>query len=310
MPASADSSQKLNHDAIAMARFFSGLLERYTDEVAAGYMAPEAWTRPDALGPHLDIFSLGAIAFHLFSGRSPAETLVELSEAIKDGGLQIITVLNGAPTGLQYLIQESTNPNVSRRTPTVGDFIKILNDVEEELTAPTTSETVSPSEAKKGDCLDGGFRVIERIGSGSSSVACLVQAEADGPERVLKVSRDEAHDGRIRAEGKTLGALHHHTTIVRLFEITEVSGRAALLLERAGDKTLARRLRDDGRPSLDLLARWGEELMSAVLFLEEEGVSHRDIKPDNIGIGSVGQRGSLRLILFDFSLSNAPAESI
>jgi hypothetical protein len=27
MPASADSSQKLNHDAIAMARFFSGLLE-------------------------------------------------------------------------------------------------------------------------------------------------------------------------------------------------------------------------------------------------------------------------------------------
>jgi hypothetical protein len=26
MPASADSSQKLNHDAIAMARFFSGLL--------------------------------------------------------------------------------------------------------------------------------------------------------------------------------------------------------------------------------------------------------------------------------------------
>jgi hypothetical protein len=27
MPASADSSQKLNHDAIAMARFFSGLLD-------------------------------------------------------------------------------------------------------------------------------------------------------------------------------------------------------------------------------------------------------------------------------------------
>jgi hypothetical protein len=28
MPASADPSQKLNHDAIAMARFFSGLLKR------------------------------------------------------------------------------------------------------------------------------------------------------------------------------------------------------------------------------------------------------------------------------------------
>jgi serine/threonine protein kinase len=182
--------------------------------------------------------------------------------------------------------------------------------VEEELTAPTTSETVSPLEAKKGDYLDGGFRVIERIGSGSSSIALLVETQAGMPERVLKVSHDEAHDARIRAEGKILEGLRQHTNIVRLYEMPEVGGRAALLLERAGERTLARRLRDDGRPSLDLLSRWGEELLSAVRFLEEEGVSHRDVKPDNIGIGSVGQRGSLRLILFDFSLSNTPAESI
>jgi serine/threonine protein kinase len=238
-------------------------LERYTDELAAGYIGPEAWTHPDALGPHLDIFSLGAIAFHLFSGKAPAETLVELSEAIKDGGLQIISVLNGAPTALQYLIQESTDPKVSRRTATIEEFIKLLNQVEEELTAPTTSETVSPLEAKKGDRLDGGFRVIERIGSGSSSVALLVETEAGEPERVLKVSRDEAHDGRIRAEGKILEGLRH-TNIVRLYQMPEVGGRAALFLERAGERTLARRLRDDGRPSLDLLSRWGEELLSAV----------------------------------------------
>jgi hypothetical protein len=35
MPASADSSQKLNHDAIAMARFFSGPLVLLSQKVAA-----------------------------------------------------------------------------------------------------------------------------------------------------------------------------------------------------------------------------------------------------------------------------------
>jgi hypothetical protein len=46
MPASADSSQKLNHDAIAMARFFSGLLG------LALYAAQScALTTSDILGP-------------------------------------------------------------------------------------------------------------------------------------------------------------------------------------------------------------------------------------------------------------------
>ena len=285
-------------------------LERYAEDVTAGYIAPEAWTRPDALGPHLDVFSLGAIAYHLFAGQPPATTLVELTEAIKAGpGLQIITALNDAPFDLQYLIQESTDPDISRRTATVDEFLELLNEVEKELTTPLTDETVSPFYAKKSDRIDGGYKVIERIGSGSSSIALLVEGDEDDPARVLKVARDEAHDSRVAAEGKALEGLHHQN-VVRLFAMTELAGRTVLLLERAGDRTLARRLRDDGRPSLDLLERWGDDLLSAVLYLEEKGVAHRDIKPDNIGIGSVGQRGRLRLILFDFSLASTPAESI
>jgi hypothetical protein len=49
--------------------------------------------------------------------RVPILPMVDAADA-RPGGLQIITVLNGAPTALQYLIQESTDPNVSRRTPT------------------------------------------------------------------------------------------------------------------------------------------------------------------------------------------------
>src|SRR5690606_14590632 len=67
--------------------------------------------------------------------------------------------------------------------------------------------------------------------------------------------------------------------------------------------------REEGRLSLDLLQRFGEELLGVVEWLEAEGVSHRDIKPDNVGIGQT-PNGTLSLVLFDFSLSGTPAENI
>ncbi len=58
-------------------------LERYIDEPSQVYLAPEA-TRPDiAAGPHMDVFSLGAIAFHLFTGRPPADSRLELTVSAK-----------------------------------------------------------------------------------------------------------------------------------------------------------------------------------------------------------------------------------
>jgi hypothetical protein len=74
--------------------------------------------------------------------------------------------------------------------------------------------------------------------------------------------------------------------------------------------TLAERLRGDDMPSLDLMRRFGEDLLQALNHLEEQGVAHRDIKPDNIGIAPAGGSGRLRLVLFDFSLTRTPPENI
>jgi hypothetical protein len=85
-------------------------------------------------------------------------------------------------------------------------------------------------------------------------------------------------------------------------------GRVVLVLDKAGDETLATRLRQEGRCGLDLLQRFGEDLLAAVDSLERAGIAHRDLKPDNIAIRVSRQR--LQLVLFDFSLSRAPAEHI
>ena len=75
-------------------------------------------------------------------------------------------------------------------------------------------------------------------------------------------------------------------------------------------KALAQWIRGGDPLSLDLMRRFGEHLLSAVDHLEQEGIAHRDIKPDNIGISKVAGTGAYRLVLFDFSLSRAPLETL
>jgi hypothetical protein len=47
-----------------------------------------------------------------------------------------------------------------------------------------------------------------------------------------------------------------------------------------------------------------------VHYLEDTGIAHRDIKPDNIGVGPIGRGDRLHLVLFDFSLSRTPPDNI
>jgi hypothetical protein len=81
-------------------------------------------------------------------------------------------------------------------------------------------------------------------------------------------------------------------------------------MAKAGDQTLAQRLRSDGRLHVDLLQRFGENLLETVDWLEQKGIPHRDIKPDNIGITPLGAGNRLQLVLFDFSLSRSPRDRI
>jgi serine/threonine protein kinase len=79
---------------------------------------------------------------------------------------------------------------------------------------------------------------------------------------------------------------------------------------KSGTYTLAERIREEGRLSLDLLQRFGDELLRVLGWLEAKGISHRDIKPDNIGEASTKADKALTLLLFDFSLADTPLESI
>jgi serine/threonine protein kinase len=285
-------------------------VDEYVEDLGRVYLAPENTWGDLAHGPHLDVFSLGAIAYHVFSGQPPADTAIELHEKLRAGpGLRISDVMDGAGKSLQDLVQFSTIPDVSARFSSVDDFLKALDDVEDELTAPDPEQTVDPSEATAGDRIEGGFTVVRRLGKGSSSDVILVKADGGDEELVLKVASEVAYNERLVAEGEVLAKLRH-PNIVEYRKTLSIGGRTALLMGKAGDRTLAQRLREEARLSLDLLRRFGEELIQTIDYLEQQGVAHRDIKPENIGMSQVGTKGKLQLVLFDFSLSRASPENI
>jgi serine/threonine protein kinase len=283
-------------------------VELLVEDPGTAYMAPEAVLEADQPGEHLDVFSLGAIAYHLFSGVPPAAGGVELADKLRQTrGLQISDVLNGAGKALQELVQFSTHPDVASRIDTAADFLGYLDAVEEELTSPDHDAVEDAAEAQKGDRLPGGFTVQRRLGKGATATALVV--ERDGQEYVLKIPNGDEFCQRVRGEGEVLDKLRHQH-VVEYVETLTVGGKPCLLLRSAGPETLGQRLRKEGRLHVDLLQRFGEDLLEIVRYLEEQGIPHRDIKPDNIGVGPVGRGDKLHLTLFDFSLSRTPPENI
>lgn len=281
-------------------------LEDLVDESAAAYLAPESFTQPDADPELLDVFSLGTLAHLIFSGQPPAHTRSELVQILtRAGALEIAAALDGAGSALGELIRDATCADATQRLADVGDVLEMLDLVEDEATRPEPERHVKPPNANKGDTLDG-YTVDRRLGRGSTAVALLV-SDQDGAERVLKVAADPDRNERLLAEGEVLAKLHDRT-IIPFHGATDLDGYAALVLAYASGGTLAERIRHDGRLPLDALQRWGEDLLAAVAYLEEVGISHRDIKPDNLGIVELGKNKQRHLVLFDFSLARAGAE--
>ncbi|KAA6183780.1 BREX system serine/threonine kinase PglW [Thiohalocapsa marina] len=274
-------------------------------EDAGPYLALEAHSTSDIDSVYLDVFSLGAIAYLLFTGKPPARNDLELQDKLSRGkGLQITDELNGAGQELQDLIQYATHPDVAVRMGSADDFIEYLDLVEEELTRPDSQRHDNPTEARPGDVFEGGIRVRKRIGRGASAVAFVV--ERQGQELVLKLAADMDHNKRLRAEGETLRKLRHQAIIAH-HDTLDFVGHTGLLLDYASEGALSRRLREEGAIQLELLERFGDDLLSALCHLEEKGIAHRDIKPENLGLMKQGKQ--LHLVLFDFSLSATSAEN-
>lgn len=278
------------------------------DTAASAYLAPESQSDVASDGESLDVFSLGAVAYHILCGQPPAAHFLELHERLqKDNALRLDAVLDGTVVSLAKLIESSTAADLGLRISSVDDFLVGLDKVEDELTTPEPRFSEDPTQAKPGETLAPGIIVERRLGQGSTAVVFSVRI---GDRRqALKLALEPTQNDRLRSEFEVLKKLDS-PRIVKVERLIDMGSRVAILMAWAGDQTLGHRLRDDGPLQIDLLQRFGGDLLDALVHLSERGINHRDIKPDNLGVSAVGRGDVVHLTLFDFSLSRTPTDNL
>ncbi len=286
------------------------LMAASPSDTARLFAAPEGPRPTDPA--RIDVFGLGALAFFILTGGTPPATeRGELMDRLRrDRGLDLAAEMPQVRSPLRQLVLDATNPSPAERLPDVAEFVAGLAGLRKDLLDKTAG--TDPLEAAPGTELAGGrFLYKRRLGAGSTAVGVLIEdRQAGGAERVLKVAKDAEAAERLRAEAQVLSRFDSDDRIVTLHSIEKFGGRSALLLRYAGRTTLAEELNNRGRLSIDVLQRWGTDLLTALVALERNGVTHRDIKPSNLGVYQSNSRADSHLIMFDFSMAGVDARNV
>ncbi|GAV69576.1 Pkinase domain-containing protein/NAF domain-containing protein [Cephalotus follicularis] len=112
---------------------------------------------------------------------------------------------------------------------------------------------------------------------------------------------DAAMEPRIIREVEAMRRLQHHPNILKIHEVMASKTKIYLIMELATGGELFSKLLRRGRLSEPAARNYLQQLVSALHFCHQNGVAHRDLKPQNL---LLDHNGSLKVS--DFGLSALP----
>jgi serine/threonine protein kinase/tetratricopeptide (TPR) repeat protein len=145
------------------------------------------------------------------------------------------------------------------------------------------------------------YKVLEKLGSGGMGEVYAAEDTKLGRKVALKILPPEMaaqaeRRSRFEREAKAVAALDH-PNIVTIHSVEESEGVHFYTMQLVKGKTLTELIPKHGLP-LKKLFNIAIPLADAVSAAHEEGVIHRDLKPDNLMVGDDG-----RLRILDFGLA-------
>jgi Tol biopolymer transport system component len=151
------------------------------------------------------------------------------------------------------------------------------------------------------------YRLLEKLGEGGMGVVWKALDTKLDREVAIKILPEEmAGDpermARFEREAKSVAALNH-PNIVTIHSVEEAEGIHFITMELVRGKSLTELIPKNGLP----LAKFFElstAMADAISTAHQQGITHRDLKPDNVMVGDDG-----RLKILDFGLAKLRDEA-
>ncbi len=149
------------------------------------------------------------------------------------------------------------------------------------------------------------YKVLEKLGSGGMADVYVAEDTELGRKVALKVlppemAEKEERRARFKREARAIAALNH-PNIVTVYSVEEADGVHFMTMELVRGKTLSE-LQPKNGFALGKFLEIAIPLADAVAAAHQEGITHRDLKPDNMMQSDDG-----RVKVLDFGLAKPRA---
>jgi serine/threonine protein kinase len=276
--------------------------------VAVSQVADERrrWSAPEVVRSFSDAdarsdqFSLGALLGHVLAGRPLFDSTEEL---LRRGGAytRLRDIHPGFKQSLDQALAVMLERSSANRYRSLRDAVEAIEQAASGKAPAIAISVLDPENLAPGTQIGSDYEIREKLGAGGMATVYLARHLVSGSARALKIARpDPKAEDALRAEHQALDGIDH-PNIVRCIDITSVvPERKTLILERLRGESLTRRLAK-GALTDEERRQYAENLLAAIGYLEQRGIVHKDVKPDNLIVGAEG------LTLIDFSLAGWPA---
>ena len=147
----------------------------------------------------------------------------------------------------------------------------------------------------------GHYQILEKIGAGGMGDVYAAQDEKLNRKVALKIlppamAANPERRARFEREAKAVAALNH-PNIVTIFSVEKENGTHFITMEYVEGRPLSALMGGDGMPVNEVF-ELAVPILDAITSAHEQGIAHRDLKPDNIMV--TANRG---VKILDFGLA-------
>jgi len=153
-----------------------------------------------------------------------------------------------------------------------------LNRLYEFLIDDNDKKETNQQDKNEGENL-GKYKIVEELGSGSFAVTYLAEDTVTNKTVALKVLKDNRDKNMLKRDVMPLTKLKHKN-IVKYIDCNIINGEMYIATEYCGGGTLSSYISKNLHESIKF--KLINDLFLGIYEIHKNGITHRDIKPDNL----------------------------